>query len=434
MFPMLLTVTLCQGAFEAAEVTMSSATQDTSYAETLIIACVSPMLFYDLTLQRSKIVPYRFVIFYVIFIWFVYQGIFVYYQHPENYHIGAIQAAKYSPILHSIIKSIKLVFFIFYLRVLINYPVEKNLKTLELTRRFVPFVLIILGVNLLLNGREQSGAGYSGTLQMGDAHHGSYTSQLCAMGFYCFITLFMRKVNIFTRGFALMAIAAVGTTIMMMGSRNGLLSFAILCCIGFYINLVGKKIDYKVIMVTLAFLAGVGTILISLDSPTIQRAIFMTEQGGGDRVYYWQAGAEAVMDHPVFGMGGDESASQSAVARYSPVAVEDKVMHNTYLEMAVEYGVFGLIFYLTFLFFALTWGYRLYKYALKKGNLLIAAPPISYLILMIAACFISDIWDTAIWYNLSMVFALTIQLVYYQYINKKHIDTKASFAHYQAAR
>ena len=137
-------------------------------------------------------------------------------------------------------------------------------------------------------------------------------------------------------------------------------------------------------------------------------------KSGGDRVYYWEAGSKALMNNPVFGLGGDESASQGAVAAYAPPGVQDKVMHNTYLEMAVEYGIFGAIFYLVFLFFALTWGYRLYKYALEKKNLVIAAPAISYLILMVAAFFISDIWDTAIWYNLSMVLALAIQLVYYQ--------------------
>ena len=36
IFPLLLTIALCQGAFEAAEVTQSSATQDTDFSETLI--------------------------------------------------------------------------------------------------------------------------------------------------------------------------------------------------------------------------------------------------------------------------------------------------------------------------------------------------------------------------------------------------------------
>src|SRR5204863_5225006 len=139
-------------------------------------------------------------------------------------------------------------------------------------------------------------------------------------------------------------------------------SFFILCCLGFYINMKGKRIDFQFIMVITAFIAGIATILISLNSPTVQRAIYMTEvESGGDRVYYWEAGAKALEKFQIFGLGGDESASQGAVARYAPAVVEDKVMHNTYLEMAVEYGVFGLIFYLALVFFVIKWGYRLFK-------------------------------------------------------------------------
>ncbi|HEY2725659.1 MAG TPA: O-antigen ligase family protein, partial [Parafilimonas sp.] len=245
---------------------------------------------------------------------------------------------------------------------------------------------------------------------------------------YCYITFFMQKTNLLTKGFALLGIAAVGVCIMEMGSRNGLVSFALVALIGFYINMRRKSWGYIIMWSLAAFLATVATAVISYNSPTIQRAIYMTEQqGGGDRVYYWEAGAQALQEHPLFGRGGDESASQAVVAEYAPAGTEDKVMHNTYLEMAVEYGLIGLLFYLTLLFFALKWGYRLYKLAIDTGNLLIAAPPISYLILMVAACFVSDVWDTSIWYNLSMIFALTIQLVYYPYINKKRVNPKMSF-------
>jgi O-antigen ligase len=432
VFPMLLTIALCQGAFEAAEVTTNTATQTTDFSESLILAAVSPMLLYDLTHNKiSKVIPYRFVIFYVLFLLFILQGIIIYYQYPQNYQLLIQMHAKWSPVLHSIMKAIKVTFYIFYLRVLINNPVQKNLRTLEVTRRFVPFILIVLGVNLLVNGRAQSGAGYSDTLQMGDAHHGSYTTQLCAFSIYCYITFFKQKASLITRGFALTAIAAVGFAILEMGSRNGLLCFALICLAGFILNMTGKSLSYKTIWTALAFFGAVLTGAIAYDSPTVQRAIYMTEvQGGGDRVYYWEAGFKSLQSHPIFGMGGDESASQAAVAKYAPAGTEDKVMHNTYMEMAVEYGPFGILFYLALLFFTFFWGYRLYKYALANGNLLIAAPPISYFILMTGAFFVSDVWDTSIWYNQAMIFALAIQLVYYTYINKRKINTKASFTQY----
>src|SRR6185436_12496301 len=104
-----------------------------------------------------------------------------------------------------------------------------------------------------------------------------------------YITIFSRKVNLITRLFALSALVGIGTTIMLMGSRNGLMSFFILFCLGLYINLKGKRIDFQLIILIGAFFAGVITILVSLDSPTVQRAIYMTEvESGGDRVYYWE--------------------------------------------------------------------------------------------------------------------------------------------------
>ncbi len=432
VFPMLLTIALCQGAFEEAEVTTTGATQTTDFSESLILAAVSPMLLYDLTRDKiSRVAPYRFIIFYVIFLFFIFQGVIIYYQYPQNYQSLIQIHAKWSPVLHSIMKSIKVVFYIFYVRVLMNNPVQKNLRTLEVTRRFVPFVLIVLGINLLLNGRAQSGAGYQDTLQMGDAHHGSYTTQLCALSIYCYITFFKEKVSLATRGFALAAIAAVAFAILEMGSRNGLLSFCLICLLGFILSMSGKSLDYKTLWTVLAFCGAVLTGAIALDSPTVQRAIYMTEvEGGGDRVYYWEAGFKATESHPIFGMGGDESASQAAVARYAPAGTEDKVMHNTYMEMLVEYGTFGLLFYLSLLFFTFFWGYKLYKYALANGNLLIAATPISYFILMVGAFFVSDVWDTSIWYNQAMIFALAIQLVYYPYISKRKIDTRSGFGRY----
>jgi O-antigen ligase len=282
-----------------------------------------------------------------------------------------------------------------------------------------------MAINLLVNGRAQSGAGYQDTLQLGDAHHGSFTAQLCAMSIYCYITFFMKKTTLFAKGLALAGIAAVGVCIMEMGSRNGLVSFALVALIGFYINMRRKSWSYIFMWSMAAFCAVIITAVISYESPTIQRAIYMTEQaGGGDRVYYWQAGAKALGEHPLFGRGGDESASQAVVAEYAPAGTQDKVMHNTYLEMAVEYGLAGLFFYLCLLFFALKWGYRLYKLGIETGNLLIAAPPIGYLVLMVAACFVSDIWDTSIWYNLSMIFALSIQLVYEKYLSTRGVNTK----------
>ena len=434
LFPMFITLSLSQGAFS--EATAGVGTSNASYAESLSIASVAPMLLYDLITHKSKLVPYRFVIFYVIFIIFIYLGIIIYYQHPENYiNLGTSQG-RYTAIPRSIIKSIKIIFYLFYLKVLINYPLSRNLKTLEVTRRCVPFIIIPLAIYLLTNGRVQNGAGYSGTLQLGDAHHGVFTSELCALSIYLFITLFSRKpyIKFFSKFISFISIVLVGMMIMVMGSRNGLVCFALVSCIGVFIHLQKRKMDFQFIIVSIGVVAGIIAVILSLQSPTVQRAIYMMEtEGGGDRVYYWQAGFKVLERYPLFGLGGDESASVGAVAHYSPVSVDDRVMHNTYLEMAVEYGLIAAMFYIIFVTFTLTWGYRLYKFAIRKQNLLLAAPFISYFIIMFANLFVSNVWGTPSWYNMSLIFALSIQILYPAYINKRRVST-FSGVQYQLAQ
>ncbi|HEY2726557.1 MAG TPA: O-antigen ligase family protein, partial [Parafilimonas sp.] len=226
------------------------------------------------------------------------------------------------------------------------------------------------------------------------------------------------------------SIVLVGMMIMVMGSRNGLVSFALVCGIGVLIHLKRRSLDFQFIIVSVGIVAVVAAVIFSLQSPTVQRAIYMTEtEGGGDRVYYWQAGAKVIARYPLLGLGGDESSSVGAVAHYSPVAVDDRVMHNTYLEMAVEYGLIAAVFYIIFVVFVLTWGYRLYKLALDKHDLLLAAPTISYFIIMFSNLFVSNVWGTPSWYNMSIIFALAIQLIYPAYVNRNRVNTFSPLQH-----
>ena len=73
-----------------------------------------------------------------------------------------------------------------------------------------------------------------------------------------------KEANWLTKGFALMGIAAVGVCIMEMGSRNGLVSFALVALIGFYINMRRKSWGYIIMWSLAAFAAIVVTGVISL--------------------------------------------------------------------------------------------------------------------------------------------------------------------------
>lgn len=426
LFPIFMSIPLAQGAFITETVDVDT------LAESVALASVCPLLLFDVLRVKSRTVPYRFVVFYIIFAFFVLLGLFVYYQHPENFKGMPAGTNHAKPILKSIIKIIKITFFFLYLKVLINYPVSTNIRTLEFSRKIAPFTVIMLGIYLLLYGRVQSGAAVAGqeTLQMGDAHHGSFTSQLCSIGIFLYITLFKPKEKIWNKAIAVIAIIMMFIMIMQMGSRNGLVCFVLVSALGVYINIKNKRLDYQFMVLFVLGIVGAIGVVYSLSSPTIQRAIYMsTVEGGGNRWYYWDAGVSALTRNPFLGMGGDETASIAAVSKYAPGLLDDKVMHNSYLEMAVEYGLVGLVFYISFLSVILVWSYRLFNFALSKGDMLLTAPAVSYLILMFSALFVSRIWETAIWYNLTMVLALSIQLIYVKYTSRKNINTYSAIQH-----
>ncbi len=191
-FPIFMAIPLAQGAFISGEIDTDS------FAESIAIACVSPVLLFDVLSQKSKKVPFRFVVYFLLFGFFILLGIFVYYQHTTDNYRGLSGAPTWKAIVRSIVKLFKITFFFIYLKVLINYSKETLIRTMDVSRKIAPFIVAILGVYLLLYGRIQSGAATQGTetLQMGDAHHGAFTSQLCSLGIFMFITMFMTEKNL----------------------------------------------------------------------------------------------------------------------------------------------------------------------------------------------------------------------------------------------
>jgi hypothetical protein len=417
MFPLFTAIPLAQGAFITDEI------DSDSMAESIALLTVMPLLMYDFLRLKSRIVPFRFVLWYVLFGMLVVLGLIVYLQHPENRRLGeSMHEPSYRLYVRITFKIIKITFYFIYLKVLINYTVERNLRTLEYIRKIAPWIVFMLGIYLLLFGRSQSGAatGDTESLQLGDAHHGAFTSQLCAVGIYMYITIFTKGERFYNKILAAISLAFMFIMIMQMGSRNGLVCFFLVSCLGLYINLKGKRIDYQFLVIFSFVIVGVIGIIYSLNSPTIQRAIYMsTVEEGGNRWYYWEAGIEAIKHYPILGMGGHEPASIAAVAKYGPGFIDSKVMHNSYLEMGVEYGIVGAIFYIAFLGTVFTWSYRLFMFALKKNYILLTAPSVSFLILMFSALFVSRVWETAIWYNMSLVYALCIQLLYAEFMKRK---------------
>ncbi len=400
LIPLLFTIPVVEGVY-ATDTTSSN-------SETIAIAMLVPVLGYDLVRRNKKMIPFKIVALYLIFIVMVIVGFIVYKRHPEISKAIAIPAhMPYVPVLGRVLaKTLKITFFLIYVKLLINYGKDYIYEALKLFRSLSPYIILtIAGYTLMFGTVSQK---FGGVIHFGAASHGDFTASLDALCVFLYLALFERSNRYFEKFMALIAIGALLYLIMQMGSRNGLLSFAFVTVLGVFLVMRNRSWTFQFLIVGGAAIVGLSALYIFRDSPTIQRFIYeMTVQSGGERVDYWYAGGQAIKDAPVLGQGGDETASLYSVGRWSP-NVEDHVMHNTFLEIAVEYGLLGLTFYLIFVYTIIRWGYQQVMYAIKTNDLILGTPAIAYTVSIMAGMFISRVWDTTLWYYLGIVFAIGI--------------------------
>lgn len=400
LIPILFTIPVVEGVY-ATDTTSSN-------SETIAIAMLVPVLGYDLIRRNKKMIPFKIVALYLIFIIMTFVGFIVYKRHNEISKAIAIPMhLPFIPVLGRVLaKILKITFFLIYVKLLINYGKQYIYEALKLFRALSPYIILtIAGYTLLFGQVSQK---FGGVIHFGTASHGDFTASLDAICVFLYLALFERSNRYFEKLMALTAIAALLYLIMQMGSRNGLLSFAFVTVLGVFLVMRNRSWTFQFLIVGGAFVIGVSSLYFFKDSPTIQRAIYeMTVQSGGERIDYWYAGGQALKDAPLLGQGGDETASLYSVGRWSP-NVEDHVMHNTFLEVAVEYGLLGLSFYLIFVYTILRWGYKEVIYAIKTNDLILGTPAIAYTVSIMAGMFISRVWDTTLWYYLGIIFAIGI--------------------------
>ena len=143
--------------------------------------------------------------------------------------------------------------------------------------------------------------------------------------------------------------------------RSGYLAFIILCPLIFY-NIFGKKNVLKIVSAVILI-----TVILFL-SPTVQNRIKLAVnevnlyyQGNkntsvGLRLYMWDGAVKLFLENPVIGVG--TGGYKKAMMKYkdNPELPDLVQPHNSFLYMAVSFGIVGL--------FSLTW---LFIVFLKKG-------------------------------------------------------------------
>ncbi len=400
LIPILFTIPLVEGVY---------ATLDTSSnTESIAIAMLAPILGYDLLRRNSVNVPIRINALFVIFIIMTIVGYIVYRQHGFiNKKMAMLYNLPAIPAMGKVIaKTFKLLFFIVFIKLLVNYGKEYIYRALSLFRALSPYLILAVVIYTIKFGYVSEKFG--GVLHFGAAHHGDFTATLDALAVFLFVAIFERRNNYFEKVLSIAALLFLAYLIMQMGSRNGLLCLCLVAGLSAVLVLAKRSGSMIFLMMLTALAAIVTGVIIFKDSPTVNRFIYeMDVDNGGERIAYWYAGGRALEKDPLLGLGGDESASLYATAIYSP-EVEPHIMHDSFLEVAVEYGLLGLLFYIIFVLTIMRWAYQTYMYALKAEDFVLGTPAVGYTVSIFSSLFISRVWETTLFYYLCLIFAIGV--------------------------
>jgi len=233
LIPILFTLPLVEGVYYT--------DGGTSNAETVAIAMLVPVLGYDLLRKNKVNIPTRILALFIIFIIMEMVGFIVYKQHPYiSKTVGVWLNLPGAPVTGKVIARIlKLIFFIVYLKLLINYGKEYIYKALSLYRSLAAYTILAIALYTLKYGivAEQFG----GIIHFGAAAHGDFTASLDALAVFLYIAIFEKRKNYFEKIISLITLGTLFYLIMNMGSRNGLLSFVFVTGISMLLVLANRS-------------------------------------------------------------------------------------------------------------------------------------------------------------------------------------------------
>jgi O-antigen ligase len=197
--------------------------------------------------------------------------------------------------------------------------------------------------------------------------------------------------------FALVAGALLGT--LSRGALVGLTAMLVWA-------VVTRRIPVGGVVVFVAVLIAVAGAALAIWGPLIENRL---EQKGniadanvGARQAFWLAAGRMWADHPYTGVGpGRFGAEASEYVRDNPLILPNPVVHNSYLEILAENGIFALLAFLAFLWSSWALLARARRRAAAAGDedgmRLATAMQATWIVAVVAALFISAQLTTPFW-------------------------------------
>ena len=389
LLPSLILVPIIESAYPKGSLTL----------EFLMVLGLIPMIIRDLFLRKSGIMTFSrsTTSIFLGFMALLLIGFFVVVvNYGENIDLGAT-------LINVVIKLFKLTMFLFIGMLLLNSKKKQFNDGMEFIVNYSAIIaILILGYIVYFGSRK-----VSGILNFGDSAHGEFTACIVALTSFNFMALSIDPSR-WGKLWRLGGIAATLAIVFLTGSRNGLVSIVFI--VGIYIVLSYRR---HFALISIGVLASIFIAMMLFFG-----GFFSVQYDGFDRQYkklsknkeksevsalaevstgrtiLWATGIKGFLESPIIGKGGDEKVTRNYID--SQVSINN-VAHNTPIEVAIQYGILGLILYFRMIWLVFK---RILQYDSSKlfVKAIYLMPFFAFLSLVFSSQFISWIWGSLYWY------------------------------------
>lgn len=166
------------------------------------------------------------------------------------------------------------------------------------------------------------------------------------------LVLFQTERSFLLKTFLISSLLAFLVATILSFSRGGLISVMVILVLWFLTSRNKRRITAFLLTIAIAILIIFWLLpAIPLQSwlQRISPQLALQDAGAG-RFYIWRGGLDMFLDHPLMGVGiGNFLYRYPEYSYYDPRGAWQRVAHNTFLEIAAEQGVFGLLAFLSLL-------------------------------------------------------------------------------------
>ncbi len=306
----------------------------------------------------------------------------------------------YNQVLYENITNFSLVFFSI---LLIIYTYNNRMIFIESIMKLpliISLLLIIFSIYFLFFGRVETGWWGILMYSLEGARHGEISALLSSLSSFSYFLLFVDK-SIYRKIIALVSVFLVLSSLFLLGSRNGIISFLFVTII---FVLIFIKTNPKKNLFILLIICCIFFVLLQFDIFYVE-AIY--ERFFGNRIVdlssltskrydWWKAAFNAFREKPLLGYGGSKNSIFWVTSKYTGYSI---VTHNIFTDLFIQYGLIGLSIYISIIIVI----FKALRFILKKAIVIgnefyyYTVPFIALFSALFSGLALSWLWQTYIW-------------------------------------